>query len=82
MAATLADMGKKKGSGQPEKPAKSVLYLEIDAVLKDRLVRLADLHSRKITAEGVLAIRRYVEEEERKEGLPPLGPTGKGGTGH
>jgi predicted transcriptional regulator len=51
-----------------------VLYVEMEASLKRRLVRLAQLphRSRKITAEAILAIRRYVEEEERKEALPPL----------
>jgi hypothetical protein len=60
---------------EPEKPAKGVLYVEMDASLKRRLVRLAGLphRNRKITAEAIMAIRRYVEEEEAKEGLPPIG---------
>jgi hypothetical protein len=69
-------MAKKKTSPTPPppgKPEKVVLYLEIDATLKQRLVRLADVHLRKITAECVLALRRYADEEERKEGLPPIG---------
>jgi hypothetical protein len=28
--------------------------------------------NRKISAEAIIAIRKYVEEEEAKEGLPPL----------
>jgi predicted transcriptional regulator len=65
-------MAKKKPTrGGP--PQKAVLYVEIDPDLKERLVRLADLRSRKITAEAVLALRRYVAEEEEKEGLGPIG---------
>jgi hypothetical protein len=58
----------------PERPRKEVLYVEMDAQLKRRLVRLAELphRNRKITAEAIIAIRRYVEEEEAKEGLPPI----------
>jgi predicted transcriptional regulator len=64
-------MAKKKPTRRftPPPAPRAVLYLEIDSDLKERLVRLADLRSRKITAEAVLALRRYVEEEERKEGL-------------
>jgi hypothetical protein len=71
-------MGKKtsqqgQGSG-PSRPAKEVLYVEMEASLKRRLVRLAGLphRNRKITAEAIMAIRRYVEEEEARENLPPL----------
>jgi predicted transcriptional regulator len=48
-----------------------VLYVEMDAELKRRLTRLANLphRNRKISAEAIIAIRRYVEEEEAKEGL-------------
>jgi hypothetical protein len=54
---------------------KGVLYIEMDVRLKQRLVRRAGLpyRNRKITAEAIMAIRRYVEEEEAKEGLPPIG---------
>ena len=86
MVSTIAPTmgGKKhKTEGQPPraekapttpKPAKEVLYVEMDSRLKRRLVRLAELphRNRKITAEAIIAITRYVEEEERKEGLPPL----------
>jgi predicted transcriptional regulator len=58
----------------PPEPEKAVLYVELDAALKRRLVRLANLphRARKITAEAIIALRRYVEEEEAKEGLGPL----------
>ena len=57
-----------------DKPPKEVLYVEMEALLKRRLIRLAELphRNRKITAEAIMAIRRYVEEEEAKENLPPL----------
>jgi hypothetical protein len=60
----------------PARPAKEVLYVEMDALLKRRLVRLAGLphRNRKITAEAIMAIRRYVEEEEARENLGPLEP--------
>ena len=63
------------GAGAPPpRPAKEVLYVEMDFRLKRRLVRLAELphRNRKISAEAIMAITRYVEEEERMEGLPPL----------
>lgn len=65
-------MKKKKPKGS--KPAREVLYVEMEGSLKRRLVRLANLpsHARKITAEAIIAIRRYVEEEEKREALPPL----------
>jgi len=55
-----------------------VLYVEMPPQLKRRLVRLAELphRNRKITAEAIMAITRYVEEEERKEGLPPIAEAG------
>jgi predicted transcriptional regulator len=67
-------MAKKKPAGRGQPPKKEVLYVEMDAQLKRRLVRLAELphRNRKITAEAIMAIRRYVEEEEAKEGLEPL----------
>lgn len=75
MAGTIAPMSKKTSKKErDEKPEKAVLYIELEALLKQRLVRLAELphRNRKITAEAIMAIRRYVEEEEEKEGLPPL----------
>jgi predicted transcriptional regulator len=51
------------------KKKKENLYVDIDADLKRRLVRLADRRSRKLTAEVALALRRYLKEEEPKEGL-------------
>jgi hypothetical protein len=56
----------------PAPPAKAVLYLEMDDRLKRRLARLATLRRRKLTAEGILAVERYVEQEEAKENLGPL----------
>lgn len=72
MTATMA----KRKPEKNEKPAaeKQVLYLEIEADLKRRLVRLAELphRNRKLTAEATIALRRYVEDEEAKEELPPI----------
>ena len=45
------------------------LYVEMPPSLKERLVRLATLRHRKITAEAILAVERYVAEEEVKEGI-------------
>ena len=45
------------------------LFVEIPESLKVRLQALADLRSRKMTAEVILALRRYLEEEESKEGI-------------
>ena len=72
-------MPRKPKKGAPPPPEaklhKEVWYVEMDGLLKRRRVRLAKLphRNRKITAEAIMAIRRYVEEEEAKEGLPPLG---------
>jgi hypothetical protein len=75
-AATMSPtMSKKRPAKKGEEPkAKEVLYVEMEATLKQRLRRLAELphRNRKITAEAIMAIRRYVEEEEKKEGLEPL----------
>jgi hypothetical protein len=65
-------MAKKKPTGKGQPPPKEVLYVEMDATLKRRLARLAFHRSRKITAEAIIAIRRYVDEEDQKENLPPL----------
>jgi predicted transcriptional regulator len=67
-------MSKKKPTGRAQPPKKEVLYVEMDAQLKRRLVRLAELphRNRKISAEAIIAIRRYLEEEEAKESLEPL----------
>jgi cytochrome c553 len=45
------------------------LFAMLPEELKARLDRLAEHRSRKLTAEVVLALRRYLDEEERKEGL-------------
>jgi hypothetical protein len=67
---TIQVMSKKK-TPPPPPPERAVLYVEMDAELKRRLTRLANLphRNRKISAEAIIAIRRYVEEEEAKEGL-------------
>jgi predicted transcriptional regulator len=53
---------------------KKVLYVEIPADLKDRLENLARLRARKITAEATIALRQYVEREEKREGIKPPPP--------
>lgn len=50
---------------------KETLYVDIDASLKDRLERLAKKRKRKLNAETELALERYLDEEEPKEGLSP-----------
>jgi hypothetical protein len=76
MASTISPTmsKKKKPKTDAPPPKKEVLYVEMDAELKQRLVRLSELphRRRKITAEATIAILRYVEEEEAREGLPPL----------
>lgn len=52
-----------------KKPAKATLYVDIDAELKARIDRLAEVRHRKLTAEVSLALERYLREEEPKEGL-------------
>jgi hypothetical protein len=79
MTVTIDRMAKTTGKGG-DRPAKEVLYLEVDSTLKRRLRRLADMphRNRKITAEATIALSRYVEEEEEKEGLSPIDePAGK-----
>jgi predicted transcriptional regulator len=51
------------------KKKKKTLYVEIDADLKDWLDQIAAAHSRKLTAEVEMALRRYLKEEQAK--LPP-----------
>lgn len=46
-----------------------VLYIEMPDDLKARLARLAKLHVRKLSGEAIVAITRYVEEEEEAAGL-------------
>lgn len=50
------------------------LYADIPEDLKRRLDRMAQYHSRKIGAEVALALKRYLDAEEKKAGddLPPL----------
>ncbi len=78
----LGTMAKKRKPAEPppEPPRKEVLYIEMDPTLKKRLVRLAELphRRRKISAEGIIAIQKYVEEEEAKEGLGPIQEEGPG----
>ncbi len=56
-----------------KKPKKAPLYVDIDADLKRRMNRLAGVRSRKLNAEVQIALKRYLEAEEKKEkDLPPL----------
>lgn len=48
---------------------KKALYADIPEDLKARLDRLAEHRARKLAAEVTLAIRHWVEQEEKKEGL-------------
>lgn len=50
------------------------LCIWLPADLKQALAQLARLRFRTITAEATLAIRRYVEQEEKKEGIKPPPP--------
>lgn len=55
------------------KKPKATLYVELDLDLKRRLDRLARHRGRKLVAEALLMVRRYLDEEEPKEkDLPPL----------
>jgi predicted transcriptional regulator len=51
----------------PEGGRRVVLYVEMEPDLKERLTALAKRRFRKISAEAILAIDRYLEEEEAKE---------------
>jgi predicted transcriptional regulator len=56
---------------------KEVLYVEIPADLKQVLAEIAELRSRKLTAEVILALREYAQREAKKEGVkwpPPPAP--------
>jgi uncharacterized LabA/DUF88 family protein len=55
-------------------PPKFHITIDVDASLNQRLERLARLRSVEgtIEDEAFRAITRHVEEEERKQGLPPL----------
>jgi len=59
MAATMAK----------KKPAKAALYVEIPADLKQRLDKLAERRMRKLNAEVTIALQKYVEAEEKADGL-------------
>jgi plasmid maintenance system antidote protein VapI len=52
-----------------KKKAKATLYVDIPKELKDRIDRLAEARHRKLTAEVAIALERYLDEEEPKEGL-------------
>lgn len=54
-----------------KKPPKAALYVEIPADLKKRLDSLAHRRKRKLTAEVEMALERYVDEEEAREGVDP-----------
>ncbi len=49
---------------------KEVLYVELPASLKKRFARIAKANGRKLVAEATIAIKRYVEKEEKR--LPPV----------
>lgn len=46
---------------------KAPLYAEIPKSLKDRFARLAKKRSRKLTAELILCMERYLDEQEAKD---------------
>jgi predicted transcriptional regulator len=50
-----------------ERRKRVVLYVEMEADLKERLATLAKKRFRKISAEATIAIERYLREEEAKE---------------
>lgn len=49
--------------GKPVK--KEVLFVELPADLKRRFMAIAKANGRKLVAEATIAIKRYVEEEEK-----------------
>jgi predicted DNA-binding protein len=59
----MAVMAKKKNQ--------KTLYVDMDGWLKDRIEAIAKRRLRKLTAEVRLAIERYCDEEEKKEGITP-----------
>jgi predicted transcriptional regulator len=54
----------------PQRRNRVVLYVEMEAALKERLAALAKRRYRKISAEATLAIQKYLDEEEAKEAQP------------
>jgi predicted transcriptional regulator len=54
----------------PEGVKRVVLYVEMEPALKERLTALAKRRYRKISAEAILAIERYLDEEEAKDAKP------------
>lgn len=54
-----------------KKRKKETLYADIDAGIKQRMDRLAEARKRKLNAEVEIALERYLDEEEPKEGLSP-----------
>jgi predicted transcriptional regulator len=57
----------KEPTEQPKGGKRMVLYVEMEPALKERLAALARRRYRKISAEAILAITRYLDEEEAKE---------------
>lgn len=49
-----------------EKGATAAIGLRMPEALRERLVRLAELHGRTITDEATVALEQYVAREERK----------------
>jgi hypothetical protein len=54
----------------PQRRNRVVLYVEMEPGLKERLTALAKRRYRKISAEAILAIERYLDEEDDKEAKP------------
>ena len=64
------DRRKKGQDAEKEaKKKKETLYVDIDAAVKRRISRLADRRYRKLNAEVEIALTRYLDQEEPKEGL-------------
>lgn len=48
------------------------LYVDIDPDIRRRINRMAEVHDRKLNAEVQRALQRYLDTEEKREGLGPL----------
>lgn len=52
-----------------KKKKKATLYVDIDSDVKRRMDRLAAARMRKLNAEVQMALVRYLQAEEKREGL-------------